>query len=217
MGKSDPIVFNFYTQILSSLRDLSIDIAFLGFSGKNDFVNFFRNANIDLYDIQSGEGVKFLDINSPQWETDKAYDLVICTRCPYFAQDPTQFITNCQRLCKDHGVVFIDWGLGDHWRFENFKVGWKKDGEQEFSEYNDQKHFLHSCYYHPDLELDPHVLKFRKNIVKFGYDLNTSLRSIIEEEVPQILEAEDMPNHITYTLSLWEDAPQLYIVNLIKN
>ena len=217
MGKSDPIIFNFYTQILHSLRDLTLDIAFLGFSEKNDFVNFFKNAHADLYDIQASETVKFLDINDVEWNITKKYDLVISTRCPYFSKNPQLFITNCQKICREHGIVFVDWGLGDHWRFDRFKVGWKKNSEWEFSSYDGQKHYLHSCYYNPALEEDPQILKFKKNIVKFGYNIDTPLRDILEEEIPAILECHEMPAHHVYTLSLWEDFPQLYIVNVIKN
>ena len=33
-------------------------------------------------------------------------------------------------------TLLADWGLGDHWRYEDFKVGWVK-GEEHESFYSD--------------------------------------------------------------------------------
>ena len=100
-------------------------IALLGFKDN-------RISSGDLYDLELGNW----NINS-DWKLPKKYNSIISTRCPYFAKNPKDFIKRCYDNLEDNGEIFLDWGLGDHWRFENYKVGWVKDGEHEFAYKND--------------------------------------------------------------------------------
>jgi len=84
--------------------------------------------NGDLYDLSLGNW----EINS-EWKLPRKYDTIICTRCAYFAKDPDDFIKQCYDNLNENGLLYVDWGLGDHWRFAEFKVGWVKGGEQEYA------------------------------------------------------------------------------------
>ena len=142
MGKSDAIIFPEYVQALSQIDRKINSVAFLGFSAENSFTRRILCENRSFYDLSLGNW----NINS-DWSLDKKYDLIVCTRCAYFSNNPDQFIEKCKAYLNEAGFALIDWGLGDHWRFENFKVGWVKDGEQEYA-YN-ENNFLHSCYWRP--------------------------------------------------------------------
>lgn len=127
MGNNDKIVIPFYKEHIYPTGS----VALLGFSNNT----MFRG---DLYDLS----LKNWEINS-EWILSKKYDTIICLRCAYFAKDPKSFVARCHDHLNKNGTLYVDWGLGDHWRFKNFKVGWIKNGEHEYAYAKDN--FLWSC------------------------------------------------------------------------
>ena len=129
MGKSDNIIFGIYmSKINEWLGTLEFqNIAFLGQAGENPLSEVISSTGKrDFFDLSLNNW----NINDKDWEIENnSYDLIVCTRCAYFAKNPLDFITKCHGLLKPGGSMLVDWGLGDHWRFENYKVGWVKDGE----------------------------------------------------------------------------------------
>lgn len=119
MGKSDEYLYQFYSQKITP--NIKGDVALLGFTNNNWFQG-------DLYDPQLGNW----EINS-EWKLKKKYDTIICLRCPYFSKYPEDFIARCYSYMNNGGHIFAEWGLGDHWRFKDFKVGWIKDNKQEYA------------------------------------------------------------------------------------
>tara|TARA_B100000287_G_C20554282_1_gene749760 strand:- start:208 stop:810 length:603 start_codon:yes stop_codon:yes gene_type:complete len=172
-------------------------IALLGFKDN-------RISSGDLYDLELGNW----NINS-DWKLPKKYNSIISTRCPYFAKNPKDFIKRCYDNLEDNGEIFLDWGLGDHWRFENYKVGWVKDGEHEFAYKNDN--FLWSTIFDKSFLKNEHYLLFEERIKKFGYN---NLKEAIYKEVPEVLEFDYIKKYFNVSyelLTVWEDLPQLYI------
>ena len=207
MGKSDPFVFSWYIKNLPDIEPKKI--AILG-STTDNFVRFkYPNSEIHLFDIQLGNW----SINE-EWEIKKEfYDLVVCTRCAYFAKEPNIFISKCLSLLKIDGYLFVDWGLGDHWRYKNYKVGWIRDGEHEKAYFNDN--FLHSCFWNEELESDL-VVKSFWNAVKlnnFNYTEDLNLSDVINKEVPKVINYDCVKIE---TFFLWPESPQLYIATILK-
>jgi|TARA_R110002020_G_scaffold46994_7_gene134069 SAM-dependent methyltransferase len=194
MGRSDPYIFSFYR---NSIRPTG-DTALLGFTNNS----FFGG---DLYDLRLGNW----DINS-DWQLDKKYDTIICTRCAYFAKQPEQFIERCYNSLNDGGRLYVDWGLGDHWRFDDYKVGWVKNGEHEYA-YKDDN-FLWSTIWDDSFLENEQFNVFSQRVKKFGYE---DMKKEIFEEVPKVLIAEDVEKYFSTSYSLmalWEDNPQIYIL-----
>ena len=194
MGKSDPYYFNFCNQHIKSEGETAL----LGFVNNNHFQG-------DLYDLSLNNW----DINS-DWRLTQKYDTIICTRCAYFSKDPRDFIEICHKHLKPKGKLFVDWGLGDHWRFPNYKVGWVKDGEHEWAYKEDN--YLWSTVW-DDLFIDNNEFQtFSQRIQKHNYQ-NTKVA--IFDEVPKIINIGFI-NTLFETeynmLTLWEDLPQLYIL-----
>tara|TARA_R100001082_G_C4358896_1_gene158307 strand:+ start:334 stop:945 length:612 start_codon:yes stop_codon:yes gene_type:complete len=181
MGKSDP----YLRQVYNALLPKGGDIALLGFTDNSWSPG-------DLYDLQLNNW----SINS-EWGLPKKYDSIISTRCPYFAKDPQDFIKRCYENLNDDGQIFLDWGLGDHWRYDNFKVGWVKDGEHE-SAYQPDNH-LWSTLWDDSFLSNPQFVEFKKLIQKFDYK---DLKSAIFEEVPVVLELDFVKKYfdVSYTL-----------------
>jgi SAM-dependent methyltransferase len=198
MGKSDGILNPWYKQsIVPQGRT-----ALLGFQNNNVFPG-------DLYDLEIGNW----DIND-DWSLDGTYDTIISLRCPYFARDPQQFIEKCYEHLNDNGTLYVDWGLGDHWRFENYKIGWIKDGEQEYA-YKDDNFLWSTVWDDSFLENEQYKI-FCDRVKKFGYhDVHTA----ILQEVPNVLELKSINKNfdILYSIkTLWEDLPQLYVLVVAK-
>jgi len=194
MGKSDGKIIPFY---LSHIKP-SGHTALLGFVNNHIF-------NGDLYDLSLNNW----DINT-KWSLDQKYDTIICTRCAYFAKDPQDFITRCHAHLNPGGSLYVDWGLGDHWRFPNYKVGWVKNGEHEYA-YADNN-FLWSTVWSDDFLNNQQIKLFKNRVEKFGY---YNIKDAIACEVPSVLELEDFRTlfKVSYkALCLWEDLPQLYIL-----
>jgi len=193
MGKSNTIL----TPIYKSLAQNKGKTALLGFTDNSLFEG-------DLYDLQ----LKNWDINS-KWELPKKYDNIISIRCPYFSRNPEDFILRCYNSLNEEGTILLDWGLGDHWRFEKYKIGWIKEGEQEYC--YGEENFLWSTVWSDDFLNDYEYKKFSNYVLKFGY---SDVKKSIFKEVPCILNLDFIKNYfnISYKLlTLWEDSPQLYI------
>jgi SAM-dependent methyltransferase len=211
MGKSDPHVFDLYSQLLP--KKTYNNVAFLGFSGPSPFTDSIQSFKKDFYDMSLSNW----DINSKDWEIEKKYDLVVSTRCPYFAKDPRNFIEKSIDLLVAGGFFLADWGLGDHWRYENFKIGWVKNGEHE-SFYKDDN-YLQSFVWHSALNSSPEFLDFKENVKKLGYE---DVEKAMEDEVPSLMNLEDPDFEIDKynmkvgLLSLWPERPQLYVCYLFE-
>lgn len=207
MGKSDPYVFNLYSSVLSQGGIRQNSVAFLGFSGENSFTLGVKAINRDFYDLSLNNW----EINS-EWKLNRNYDLIVSTRCPYFSKDPKDFLKRCLDHLAPGGHALIDWGLGDHWRFSDYKVGWCRNGQREFA--YTRENFLNSCYWNSSLESDEETNKFWEAVKKgnFGYENEVSLREIVEKEVPVLI---DYKTKITKTLFMWPQSPQLYIATLV--
>lgn len=208
MGKSDPFVFNWYRQQLPATAGA---IAFLGFPGPNEFTDTFSAPIKHYFDL-----VKGWDINSTWNILPGAYDLVICTRCACFSSDPAEFVKKALAITKKGGIFFADWGLGDHWRFPTFKVGWTRAGERERVQYGTHTSMLCSCFWDDSLEQDSNVKAFRQAIGRFGYDYNLTVGDIVRQEVPAILRMNSQGPARISTMFLWPEAPQLYISTLYQ-
>lgn len=205
MGKSDSFIFNEYKEILLTLEKPS-SIAFLGFSKSNHFTESLPCNVKHFYDITLGNW----SIND-DWKLQQKYDLIISTRCPYFSKKPLEFVEKCKSYLTEGGHALIDWGLGDHWRFEKFKVGWISDGEHEYAYHN--QNFLYSTFWKDELSEDFEVQQFW-NAVKLinpKYSSKT-IGQVVREEVPSIVEYDTIK---LKTKFLWPERPQLYIITLL--
>ena len=209
MGKSDPYVFSAYIKLLSHTKTIEKyeHACYLGFSKHNGFTSQIDSNLSDFYDLSLNNW----DINKTPWNIQsKKYDLVCCTRCPYFSKDPEGFFNEINRILKPGGDFLVDWGLGDHWRFKKYKVGWKLDEEHEYA-YGDEN-FLWSTIWHDSFLNHPELLKFQSWIKKFGYD---NVIRAIRQEVPVIYNIENLTNIFDFQvdiLTLWEQSPQTYFI-----
>ena len=208
MGRSDDLLFPEYAKILGGIPRPD-SIAFLGSKEDNRFTSTLSAKTRDFYDLQLGNW----DINE-DWHLPQKYDLIVCTRCAYFSKDPYKFVEKCKSHLTSTGHALIDWGLGDHWRFPNYKVGWLRQGEHEFAYSSDN--YLYSCYWNGLLKSHDQVQKFWncvKNKTEYGYKDEDTIDSVVLSEVPSIV------NYNTERISircLWpEENPQLYIITLL--
>jgi len=196
MGKSNKLLKPFYKNIIKEKGNTAL----LGFTDNSWFDG-------DLYDIQSnGKNVKHWNINNAWKFQHKKYDTIISLRCPYFAKKPMDFINRCLDSLNPGGKIYADWGLGDHWRFPLYKVGWLKNGEHEWA-YNEDN-YVWSAYWEENLIFDSEVQKFMEYIKDKGY---SDLKSAIMEEVPSVFTLENVDiNYNVHNLCLWPENPQLY-------
>ena len=197
MGTSNAILYPFYTSVIKPVAP----VALLGFQDETLFPG-------KCYDLALGNW----DINS-DWELDRKYNTIISLRCPYFAKDPLKFIEQVRDHLEPNGTAYLDWGLGDHWRFDDFKVGWKKGEDQEYA-YSDTN-YLWSSVWRDDFPSVPSVEYFSDAIRKYGYD---DLASAVKEEIPSLfmLDNEYFDKHWaaakTYFKFVPIPKPQLYIL-----
>jgi len=148
------------------------ETALLGFPDNSAF-------NGDTFDLSLGNW----EINS-DWSLGKKYDTIICLRTAYFAKNPAKFLQKCSDHLNPNGVVYIDWGLGNHWRYDNYKIGWVKDGEHEAA-YSDDN-YLWSTVWDSSLKSDGSFQAFVFMSSRFGYDMENILQ-VIYKEVPSVL------------------------------
>jgi len=194
MGRSDPIMFHFYKQNIKPKGD----VALLGFSNNILFEG-------DTYDLQLSNW----DINS-DWNLKKKYDTIISLRCPYFSKNPEVFIEKCHEHLNDGGLLYVDWGLGDHWRFKDYKIGWKSKKEQEYA--YSTSNFLWSAVWDDEFLDNEQYKLFCQRVEKFGYK---DVKKAIFEEIPSVLMLQSIKKYfkVRYNIvTLWEDRPQLYML-----
>lgn len=195
MGKSDAFVKPFYDNFVKPVGD----VALLGYNNNNWWPG-------DLYDLSLGNW----DINS-DWKLDKKYDSIICTRVAYFCKDLESFFVKCKEHLNPGGKLYVDFGLGDHWRFYPYKIGWvDKNGQQEYA--YDKANKLWSTVWDDDFEVDNEFMTFSKNVERFGYEY---VKDAIKSEVPVVLDIDDVRKYFKvdyHLLTLWTDNPQLYIL-----
>jgi SAM-dependent methyltransferase len=209
MGKSDIIIFKEYANVLSLAAAAFKDVAFLGFSQENEFTNSIIAETKTFYDLSLGNW----DINT-SWSLNQKYDLIVCTRCAYFSKNPDDFILRIKDHLVSGGHALIDWGLGDHWRFSKYKIGWIRDGEHEFAYKKDN--FLYSCFWNDYVKNHEDTIKFWNYVISnpsFGYTLTDDIDQIIKKEIPKTI------CYKTKFLSikcLWPESPQLYIITLVS-
>ena len=209
MGKSDPHVFSAYLQTLGlDGLDRSYDrVCFLGNTNHNSFTSNIKTNFTEFHDL----AINGWNINNTPWKiTDKKFDFVGCTRCAYFSKSPEVFFNELDRILLPGGRFIVDWGLGDHWRFNNYKIGWKKNGEHEHA--YDDDNFLWSTIWHDSFLNHPEFIKFQDWVKKLGYE---DVEKAIKEEVPVIFNLNNLKNKFNFTinmLTLWEDAPQIYFI-----
>jgi SAM-dependent methyltransferase len=178
----------------------------LGQSGHNAFTSTLGD-NSTFLDLSLGNW----EINSGPWPSEK-FDAVVCTRCAYFASDAQRFIDQCKEMLRPGGVAFIDWGLGDHWRFDKFKVGWVDGAEHEHSDVGDHRSLLSSAFWMPSLEKNEDVHLFKEWIEKHGY--TGDLTQHVLREVPSVASDESVCR--IDCLSLWPEKPQLYVLTQFR-
>ena len=206
MGKSDPYVYSTYLDTLDDQKEYE-SIGFYGFSKSNQLTDWFVSDDKNFYDLSLGNW----NINEYPYDNSKKFDLIVCTRCAYFSKSPEKMINSFYGLLKENGKILIDWGLGDHWRYENYKIGWIKDSEHE--SFYGKDNYLWSCLWDDMLIQHPHFKKFEKWVEKFGYP---DTKSAIYSEVPKLLSLDLVSTFFSHVrvnlLTLWEDSPQLYII-----
>ena len=205
MGRSDPYVFNFYASHLVK-RDYN-SVGFFGQPTHNQFSNFIISEDKSFYDMSLGNW----EINSFPYKASKKFDLIVCTRCCYFSKQPKKMIKEFQGMLNPGGKIFIDWGLGDHWRFDKYKVGWIKDGEHEWA--YDKDNYLWSTIWDKKFLESYEVARFKKGIEKMGY---YNLEDAIFDEVPVVVDPNEIGVISVSFLTLWEESsPQIYISTII--
>lgn len=195
MGRSDAVLEKYYNALVRPQGETAL----LGFTNNKWFGG-------DLYDLQ----LKNWNIND-DWNLEKKYDTIISLRCPYFAKDPEAFIERCHNHLNDDGKVYLEWGFGDHWRFENYKIGWFKDAEHEYAYGPDN--YLWSGVWDDTFLSDSHFKAFEERVKRrFGY---SDVKGAIYQETPKVLELNAFKKYFNLSyniLTLWEDMPQLYIL-----
>ena len=194
MGKTDSLIFPWYKSLIRPEGD----VALLGFQNTNHF-------NGDLYDDALGNW----NINS-DWELEKKYDTIVCLRCAYFAKNPEDFILRCYDSLNPNGELFVDWGLGDHWRFPMYKVGWVREGEHEYAYQDDN--FLWSSIWDDSFLEDENFKTFENRVIKFGYE---NVKNAIFTEVPEVLDVSFIDEYFDSSINIftaWEDFPQIYFL-----
>ena len=212
MGRSDPHVFNFYVNVLNK-KNVYDSIGFFGFSKPNQFSDWFVAKNKCYYDIELDNW----NINHFPYDVREKFDLIVCTRVAYFSKDPKMMLTQFKNFLKPDGKILVDWGLGDHWRFQDFAIGWKHHGYQEFA-YR-EKNYLWSSYHSKNLKSKKNYALFEHFCKRFGYDY---VESAIDKEVDVIITDKDVRD-IGYNIEeeqclfLWPESPQLYTCLLLSN
>ena len=194
MGKSDPFLFRFYTDNIKPRGE----VAQLGSKDNRLFRGDLFDRDLDNWEINS------------DWELGSKYDTIICTRCAYFAKDLKDFFKRVYDHLEDGGIFYVDFGIGDHWRYDIYKIGWVKDGEHE-SAYWDENYLWSSVWDDRFLE-DEHFMKFCEFVEKKDY---ADVKKSLFEETPEILNLDKLNDmfDITYeTLTLWEDSPQFNVL-----
>jgi len=205
MGMSDPILYeNLYINV-----EAHGDTALLGFSNHNRFDGDLYDRSLDNWEINS------------QWKLKKKYDTIICLRTAYFAKDPIDFLNRCYDSLKDDGVLYVDWGYGDHWRFSDYKIGWVKNDEHEYA--YGEKNYLHSALWDNEkIGNDDNFRMLKEASMSYGYSFEEINESLIYNEVPSVITYEDIEEKYnilgskTYFFCLPCRPPSYYILLCLK-
>lgn len=215
MGKSDPFVFNFYLDsIKGNLKKEYNSVAFFGQEKDNIFTKTINAKNRHFFDLS----LENWDINKFPFACEEKFDLIICTRVGYFSKNPKKLLIEFKKHLVDGGKILIDWGLGDHWRFKDFKVGWKKKNHKEFAYLEDN--FLSSAFFDLDLlDKSKNFKLFKESCKNFGY--NDITLSTIREESDIVFSLEEIKEAGLKILSitdlyLWPKSPQYYICFILE-
>jgi len=206
MGKSDPYINEAYKKVIQQKKWKSI--GFFGFPESSPLTDWFDSPIKDFYDLKN----KNWNINIYPYKVDRKYDLIVCTRVAYFCKDPEKLINSFKELLSDEGKILIDWGLGDHWRFDNYKIGWVKDEEHEWA--YEKNNYLWSTVWSDNFQKHINFRLFQEWIKKKGY---SDLKSAVFKEVPKVLNLDNTNLQISKNIlcdivTLWEDSPQMYII-----
>ena len=201
MGRSDPYLKSFYMSMLEGEEYETIGL--FGQAEDNFVSSEIKSSKRYFYDMS----LKNWNINAFPYNVEEKFDLIVCTRCAYFSNNPEKMLEEFSQMLNPRGTILIDWALGDHWRFEDYKVGWIKNNEQEYA--YGQDNFLWSTVWH-DSFLENDEYKFFENWVKrYGYE---DVRTAIKDEVPVILNLSEYENAEFGIKALWPKRPQLYIL-----
>lgn len=195
MGNSDKVIIPFYKKtVLPNGKT-----ALLGFVNNNIFKG-------DLYDI----ALENWDINS-DWKLNSRYDTIICTRCSYFCKDLSSFFDKCHSHLNIGGILYVDCGLGDHYRFKKFKVGWVKDGEHEWGHF--EGNYLWSTMWCKDFEINSQYINFEKLIKKLNYD---NLKSAVFQECPTVFDVDLLNKFYLTNYDVLINESPLFLLNIMK-
>jgi len=211
MGKSDPHIFRFYSQQLESQEFKSS--GFFGQPGENNFSRWIVSQDKNFYDLSLSNW----KINSFPYQVNKKFDLIVCTRCAYFSKYPQKLIKEFSNMLTPNGKILIDWGIGDHWRFKNYKIGWVKEGEHEWCYHEDN--FLWSGYMSKKMTNCDDYKKFEKACQKFGYE---NVEKAFQHEIPckideNTIKKQGLKIIKESSLFLWPESPQLYTALVLEN
>ena len=173
-------------------------IGLFGQAEDNFISSELKSSKRYFYDMS----LKNWNINAFPYNVEEKFDLIVCTRCAYFSKNPEKMLEEFFQMLNPGGTILIDWALGDHWRFEDYKVGWIKNNEQEYAYGEDN--LLWSTAWH-DSFLENGEYKFFENWVKrYGYE---DVKTVIKDEVPVILNLSEY-EHVEFGIkSLWPKRP----------
>ena len=206
MGKSDPIVLPWYEARMKSAAGKRV--AFLAQPGHNQLSRSLMPTESHFLDLS----LKNWDINQTRpWDIPEV-DAIVCTRGAYFSERPSEFLERCLETVVPGGHVFVDWGLGDHWRFSRFRVGWRDETEHEHAVVGGFKSYLYSAVWNDILEDHPQVLRFKEWISPHGY--MGPLGPYVTNEVPSVLQVSC--DTLVDCLAIWPERPQLYILTAFQ-
>jgi len=207
MGRSDVSLKPVYAKLIKVIQNhfqQHITVAVLGSPSAYFVSDMLANATCEFFDLQ----LHNWDINT-DWNLGKKYDVILSTRCPYFAKYPQIFVEKCHAHLESGGAVLLDWGYGDHWRFSDYKIGWAKDNEQEYC--YGKTNYLWSGVWDDSFLDNCQFQKFAKWVQKLGYK---DVKEAIFTETPTVLPLMCINSYFdtqVELLALWEDCPQLYV------
>ena len=127
MGRSDPYLKKFYMSMVEGEEYETIGL--FGQAEDNFISSALKSSKRYFYDMS----LKNWNINAFPYNVEEKFDLIVCTRCAYFSKNPGKMLEEFFQMLNPGGTILIDWALGDHWRFEDYKVGWIKNSEQEYA------------------------------------------------------------------------------------